>query len=239
METSGDFSGGGRFPITVFVLFKVATQYLVEGILAHLFVYKIFQDVPSAASGVEAAAQLGGDVAVIENLLIGGTRARAFRRAQHVALVASAARRFGLVLDAGGDVRIGFVRVCASGTAHIHAVPWRRYPQGAVVFRTETHRIVAGWLVAGPFDIRAVVPGNIQILVRAADQIVVLLLDVYCRHLCPGRNGRGRRRVLCLRSKGTAFPVEGLNLIVSLENDIGPIPIGALRLQVLELDAES
>ena len=65
-----------------------------------------------------------------------------------MALVAAAARRLAVVLDVGGDVRVGLVGVGTVGRTFVGLVTRGGDPHRAVVLGAEADRIVARLVAA-------------------------------------------------------------------------------------------
>ena len=99
------------FAVSVGVFLEIAAYHLVEGVCADEIVHVVFQRVPGSSSVIERVAELRGYVRVVEYLLVHLPAGCPLRGAEHMALVAPAARRFGRVLDVGRDVRVFMVGI--------------------------------------------------------------------------------------------------------------------------------
>ena len=142
-----DFLGRGRHAIAIGIGLEVGADNQIGRIAADLAVDPVLERIPSAASGVVSRGVLRSDVGVIEDLLIDGRGTGAFGRTEHVALVAAAARRLAVILNAGGNDRVLAIGR-AIGITLVAGMTRRRHPDGTVVLGTEADRIITRFVTA-------------------------------------------------------------------------------------------
>lgn len=157
--------GRSRIAVTVLIAVEVGSDHQIGRIGADLRVDPVLEKVPAASSGIETRGVLRRNVREVEDLLVHRPRTSPFGRAEHVALVAAAARRFAVVLDTRRDIGIGLVGIRPVSSPLVAGMARSGHPDRAVVFGTEADRVVAG-LVAADRQVGAEVVGIVIVAVR-------------------------------------------------------------------------
>lgn len=148
-----------------------------------------------------------------------------------MSFIAAATRIRAGILDIRRNVRIPAV-LGPVGTAYIHPVPGRRYPQGHVVLAAEANGVVAGgdaaWRrLATRTPMRSIVLGGIGSIYLIGLAVFLDLPDVHHRQFGPGPEGRGFRN----RGEGLDGTVYRFGLASVLQDRIG---FEVIRLPLVE-----